>query len=64
MELGNLSTIIDENKIATICFSHPASNSFPSDLLQKLTSEINLLSNLDTVSVIILKSEGTGTFCA
>jgi len=64
MELGNLSTIIDENKIATICFSHPASNSFPSDLLQKLTSEINYLSTLDSVSVIILKSEGTGAFCA
>ncbi len=64
MKLGNLSTIIDENKIATVCFSHPASNSFPSDLLQKLTSEINHLSNLDTVSVIILKSEGTSVFCA
>ena len=64
MELGNLSTIIDENKIATVCFSHPASNSFPSNLLQKLTSEINYLSSLDTVSVIILKSEGTGVFCA
>ncbi len=64
MELGNLSTIIDENKIATVCFSHPASNSFPSNLLQKLTSEINYLSSLDTVSVIILKSEGTGAFCA
>lgn len=64
MELGNLSTIIDENKIATVSFSHPASNSFPSDLLQKLTSEINHLSNLDTVSVVVLKSEGTGAFCA
>lgn len=64
MELGNLSTIIDENKIATVSFSHPASNSFPSDLLQKFTSEINHLSNLDTVSVVVLKSEGTGAFCA
>jgi len=64
MKLGNLSTIIDENKIATVCFSHPASNSFPSDLLQKLTSEINYLSTLDSVFVIILKSEGNGAFCA
>jgi methylglutaconyl-CoA hydratase len=64
MELGNLSTLIDENKIATVSFSHPASNSFPSDLLQKLTSEINHLSTLDAVSVIVLKSEGTGVFCA
>ena len=64
MELGNLSTIIDENKIATVCFSHPASNSFPSNLLQKLTNEINNLSISNDVSIIILKSEGTGAFCA
>lgn len=64
MELGTISTTIDENKIATVCFSHPASNSFPSDLLQKLTSEINRLSVLNSVSLLILKSEGTGAFCA
>ena len=64
METGNLFTIIDENKIATVCFSHPASNSFPSDLLQKLTLEINRLSTLDSVAILILKSEGTGAFCA
>lgn len=64
MELGNISTSIDTNKIATVCFSHPASNSFPSNLLLKLTSEINNLSTLDSVSIIVLKSEGTGAFCA
>lgn len=52
-----------ENKIATITFSHPASNSFPSDLLQKLTTELNSLSKNPEVSVIILQSEGK-TFCA
>jgi methylglutaconyl-CoA hydratase len=52
-----------ENKIATITFSHPASNSFPSDLLQKLTEELNALSNNKEVNVIILQSEGK-TFCA
>jgi methylglutaconyl-CoA hydratase len=52
-----------ENKIATITFSHPASNSFPSDLLQKLTEELNALSNSQEVNVIILQSEGK-TFCA
>ena len=61
---GNLTTTIEENKIATVCFSHPASNSFPGDLLQRLTSEIDNLSRLDTVSIIILKSEGIGAFCA
>ncbi len=52
-----------ENKIATITFSHPASNSFPSDLLQKLTTELNTISNNNDVNVIILQSEGK-TFCA
>ena len=52
-----------ENNIATITFSHPASNSFPSDLLQKLTEELNALSNNKTVHVVILQSEGK-TFCA
>ena len=52
-----------ENKIATLTFSHPASNSFPSNLLQKLTEELNALSNNKEVNVIILQSEGK-TFCA
>ncbi len=55
--------ILFEDSIATITFSHPASNSFPSELLQKLTQEINSLSGNDTVNVIILQSEGK-TFCA
>lgn len=52
-----------ENSIATLTFSHPASNSFPSDLLQKLTEELNILSKNAAVNVIILQSEGK-TFCA
>ena len=64
MESGTLTTRIDEKNIATLCFSHPASNSFPSDLLKKVTTEINRLSELPTVALIILKSEGKGSFCA
>lgn len=52
-----------ENKIATITFNHPASNSFPSDLLQKLTQGLNSLSTNDAVNVVVLQSEGK-TFCA
>jgi methylglutaconyl-CoA hydratase len=59
---GSLSASI-ENKIATITFSHPASNSFPGDLLQKLTAELNALSANREVNVIVLQSEGK-TFCA
>lgn len=51
------------DKIATITFSHPASNSFPSYLLQDLTNEFHVLSNNEAVSVIILQSLGN-TFCA
>ncbi|RTY93909.1 enoyl-CoA hydratase/isomerase family protein [Flavobacterium sp. GT3R68] len=53
-----------ENKIATLEFGHPASNSFPGELLQRLTEELNTLSTNPEVSVIVLKSEGNGAFCA
>lgn len=53
-----------ENKIATLEFGHPASNSFPSELLDRLTIEINNLSNNSDVSVVVLKSSGIGAFCA
>ncbi len=60
---GTLLTII-ENKIATVQFGHPASNSFPRALLDRLTNEFSYLSDNEDVSVIVLKSEGTGAFCA
>ena len=60
---GTLTTTI-HHKIATVTFGHPASNSFPSEQLQRLTNEINSLSNNNEVTVILLKSEGEGAFCA
>jgi methylglutaconyl-CoA hydratase len=60
---GSLYTHI-QNKIATVEFGHPASNSFPSELLARLTNELNLLSKNQEVSIIILKSEGEKAFCA
>ncbi|WP_347172693.1 enoyl-CoA hydratase/isomerase family protein [Polaribacter uvawellassae] len=60
---GSLYTNI-VNRIATIEFGHPASNSFPSTLLDRLTKELHRVSSLDNVSVIILKSEGEKAFCA
>lgn len=60
---GSLYTHI-ENKIATIEFGHPASNSFPSELLDRLTKELNTLSSNDAVNIIVLKSEGERAFCA
>ncbi len=60
---GTITTTI-ENKIATITFSHPASNSFPSHQLKALTEELNALDANDDVTVIVLQSAGTGAFCA
>lgn len=60
---GFLLTTI-ENKIATLEFGHPASNSFPSDLLNRLTHELHNISINSEVSVIVLKSSGSGAFCA
>lgn len=60
---GSLYTSI-VHKIATIEFGHPASNSFPSVLLDRLTKELQKVSENENVSVIILKSEGEKAFCA
>lgn len=61
--IGSLLTNI-QNQIATIEFGHPASNSLPADLLNRLAMEIQSLSNNPSVLVIILKSSGNGAFCA
>lgn len=53
-----------QNSVATITFSHPASNSFPSSLLQQLVEELNAVSSNEDVNVVILQSEGNGAFCA
>ena len=63
-DTSNCNIIVEiQNKIASVTFSHPASNSFPSDLLQRLTEELNALSVDNNVNVVILQSEGK-TFCA
>lgn len=63
MSNGSLYTHI-QNNIATIEFGHPASNSFPGELLNRLTISLNELSSNKEVNVIILKSEAEKTFCA
>ncbi|SEK83542.1 methylglutaconyl-CoA hydratase [Aquimarina amphilecti] len=60
---GSLYTHSD-NHIATIEFGHPSSNSFPSELLDRLTEAFNRLSEDSSIHVIILKSEGEKAFCA
>lgn len=60
---GSLYTAIN-NRVATIEFGHPASNSFTSVLLKRLTDELFKVSAHKDVAVIILKSEGQRAFCA
>jgi len=60
---GSLYTHM-ENRIATVEFGHPASNSFVSELLARLAKEFDQLGANDEVSVIVLKSEGERAFCA
>ena len=60
---GSLYTKI-ESGIATVEFGHPASNSFVSELLARLTREFEKLAENKEVSVILLKSEGERAFCA
>jgi len=63
MTQGTIYTNIT-NKVATITFFHPASNSLPGDLLNSLTETFNRLdTNLD-VNIIVLKSDGEKAFCA
>ncbi|WP_158961810.1 enoyl-CoA hydratase/isomerase family protein [Myroides fluvii] len=52
------------DKIATITFYSAASNSFPSFLLDELTTAITQLNTKTEVTTVILQSEGTGAFCA
>lgn len=60
---GSIYTKID-NRIGTVEFGHPASNSFVAEMLDRLTAELEQLSTNDSVSVIVLKSEGDRAFCA
>ncbi|RLD28050.1 MAG: enoyl-CoA hydratase/isomerase family protein [Bacteroidetes bacterium] len=53
-----------ENGISTIEFFHPAQNSLPGDILEKLVKTITEAGQNNEVKVIILKSGGDRTFCA
>jgi len=60
---GSLYTNI-QNSVASVEFGHPASNSFVSELLQRLTNTLDELSQNKDVSLVVLRSEGDGPFCA
>lgn len=50
--------------IGTVEFSHPKGNSLPATLLAQLAAEIRQLGDDDHVHVIVLRSGGSGPFCA
>jgi methylglutaconyl-CoA hydratase len=60
---GSISISI-ESTIATIEFGHPASNSFPAQLLLELTKALETLGQHPEVVLLVLKSQGTAAFCA
>lgn len=54
----------NEHGITTIEFFHPQSNSLPAKILESLAREIYSAGNDISSNVIILRSSGTGAFCA
>jgi methylglutaconyl-CoA hydratase len=50
--------------IATIRFGHPKGNSLPGALLTRLAETVTQLGRDPSARVIVLRSEGTGPFCA
>jgi methylglutaconyl-CoA hydratase len=63
IETGSVSSSVADG-IATLSFSHPKGNSLPGALLARLAEEVTALGKHPDVVVIVLRSEGTGPFCA
>jgi methylglutaconyl-CoA hydratase len=53
-----------DHGVASIEFYHPQSNSLPAEILKQLATAINDAGNNTDYKVIVLKSAGTGAFCA
>ena len=50
--------------VATVRFHHPKGNSLPATVLRALADEVTRVSVAPAARVIVLRSEGTGPFCA
>lgn len=57
-------TLHVHNSIGTIEFYHPKGNSLPKTLLTKLADTISNASQDEEIKVLVLKSSGSGAFCA
>lgn len=60
---GIVTTSIADG-IATVEFGHPKSNSLPGALLADIAATIRALGNAPEARVIVLRSQGSGAFCA
>lgn len=63
-QAGTVETHIDAAGIASITFFHPAHNSLPGRLLERLAQSIRQCGENEAVKVIVLRSGGERTFCA
>ena len=63
IETGKVQTSVAAG-VATITFSHPKGNSLPGTLLASLASAVTASGSDDAAKVIVLRSGGTGPFCA
>jgi methylglutaconyl-CoA hydratase len=60
---GTVATRVADG-IGSVTFGHPKGNSLPGALLADLAARITALGQDPRASVIVLRSEGTGAFCA
>jgi methylglutaconyl-CoA hydratase len=63
VESGTVTASIADG-VATLSFQHPKGNSLPGALLASLAEEVTALGRNPLASVVVLRSEGTGPFCA
>lgn len=64
MTTGTVTTHISPEGIATVSFFHPSHNSLPGALLTELADTITKTAQNARAKIIILRSEGSRTFCA
>lgn len=60
---GSVSVEV-KNSVAIVTFGHPKSNSLPGALLRRMANEISRIAENSGIKIIVLRSEGTGAFCA
>ncbi len=53
-----------DNKVGTITFFHPKSNSLPSNILKELATTIENAGQDNSINTIVLRSDGHKAFCA